>query len=215
MHTPLPQWALWSEVVIRVGWAALAAMIWFVMSRRGHDGGIWALVGLVLGPLAVPAAIVSVRRASRRPLIVVADGAAPSEAGGIGVLAVVDPDDPETWAPEAELVSTLVTPVELAAVVSRDTLDHAAREASLRRARTALAAVAAAMKGPVPRQVILEGRPTHAVVNHSRSLGRPTVVTPPNRFGDQLRRSLTSERLFLQSCGETLPRRALTAPRPR
>ena len=189
VHTPLPQWALWSEVVIRVGWAAVAFGIWFVMSRRGHDGSLWALVGLVLGPIAVPAAILSARRAARRPMIVVADGASEADTNGVDVLAVVDPDDPSTWGVEAELLRT-TSRVELAAVVRRDTMDHAARRASLRRARIALATVAAAIGSALPRQVILEGRPAAAVAQRRRLLGNPPVVAPSNRFGDHLRRSL-------------------------
>lgn len=80
MHMPLPQWLMGSELAIRVGWAVTATVIWAVMSRRGHDGGMWALVGLVLVPFAVPAAILSARRTARRPPIVVADGAS-ADAG--------------------------------------------------------------------------------------------------------------------------------------
>ena len=186
MHTPLPQWVLWSEAIIRFGWAAIAAVIWFIMSRRGHDGAIWALVGVVLGPLAVPAAIISATRAARRPPIVVDEGA----GGDASVLVVVDPEHPESWIPEAELFNALTGDAELVAVVTRETLDHAAREASLRRARTALAAVAAAIPGPAPRQVILEGPPAVAVARHRRSLDTPVLVTPSNRFGDRLRADL-------------------------
>ena len=28
VHMPLPQWAIWSEVAIRVAWAAAAAVLW-------------------------------------------------------------------------------------------------------------------------------------------------------------------------------------------
>ena len=182
MHTPLPQWVLWSEVVIRFGWAAIAAAIWFVMSRRGHDGGLWALVGVVLGPLAVPAAVISARRASRRPPTVVDQG----DGEDVKVLAVIDPDQPATWAAVAQRVTTLSAPSELAVVVSRETLDVAAREATVRRARAALAAVAAAIPGPPPRQVILEGPPATAVAQRRRLLGDPMVVVPTSRLGDRL-----------------------------
>lgn len=188
MHTPLPQWAVWSEVAIRFSWAALAAAIWIVMSRRGHDGAIWALVGVVLGPLAVPAAIVSARRASRRLPIVIDEGT----AGEIGVLAVVDPDRPDTWAAEAEQLNALRGPTELVVVVSRETLDVAARDATVHRARAALAAVASAVAGPAPRQVILEGRPTTAVAHRRDLLGGPIVVTPASRLGDRLRFELAA-----------------------
>lgn len=187
MHTPLPQWVLWSEVVIRFGWAGIAAVIWFVMSRRGHDGGLWALVGLVLGPLAVPAAIISARRASRRAPIVVDQGA----GGDIKILAVIDPDEPATWAAGAERVNTLSAPSELVVVVSRETLDTAAREATVRRASAALAAVASAISGPSPRQVILEGRPAAAVSDRRQLLDDPMVVIPTSRLGESLRAGLT------------------------
>lgn len=200
MHMPLPQWALWSEVIIRFAWAAIAAVMWFVMSRRGHDGAIWALAGVVLGPLAVPVAIISARRAARRPPIVVDEGA----GGVVSVLVVVDPEHPESWIPEGELVNALTCGAELVAVVTRETLDHAAREASLRRARAALAAVAAAIPGPAPRQVILEGRPAAAVAHYRRSLDIPVLVTPSNRFGDRLRADLLDR--------ATQPR--LDAPQP-
>lgn len=137
VHTPLPQWAIWSEVAIRVGWAATAAVIWAAMTRRGHDGGLWALIGLVLGPFAVPAAITSARRAARRPPIVVADGA-PWDAGrGPAVLVVVDPDDPGSGPAQAAAADAAGGPIELVVVVGRDTLDRSAREGTLRRARAA------------------------------------------------------------------------------
>lgn len=189
MHTPLPQWVLWSELAIRLGWAAIAAVVWFVMSRRGHDGTNWVIVGLVLGPFAVPAAVISTRRAARRPAIVVDEGG----SRDAGLLVVVDPDHPESWSPEAELVNELGAVAELVVVVSRDTMDRPAREASLRRARTALAAVAAGISGPAPRQVIIEGRPAAAVVGHSKRLGEPAIVVPKGRLGELLRRSLAVE----------------------
>lgn len=203
MHTPLPEWVLWSEVGIRVGWTTIALAIWFVMSRRGHDGGTWAIVGLVLGPLAIPMAIVSARRASRRPLLVVEDGATVDA----GVLVAVDASQPETWASVAWLVNTLATPAELAAVVDRDTLDIAARNASLQRARRALAAVADAVNGPQPRQVILEGRPVPAVAKRRLALGIATVVAPANRFGDQLRSALGAVCLQPDGVNQVPPRR--------
>lgn len=192
MHTPLPQWALWSELAIRIGWAGAAAVIWAVMSRRGHDGGLWALIGLVLGPLAVPLAVISARRAARRPPIVVENGRGP-ETGRLPLtLVVVDPDDPQMWATQAAAADAVAGLVELAVVVSRDTLDRDAREGTLRRARIALAAVAATMAGPTPRQVILEGRPDAAVARHARQHGITGVIAPSTRSGVRLRSALGS-----------------------
>ena len=214
MHTPLPQWALWSELAIRVGWAAAAAVIWAVMSRRGHDGGLWGLIGLVLGPLAVPLAVISARRATRRPPIVVGGGHGADAARSPSTLVVVDPDDPETWGAQAAAADNVAGPVELAVVVSRDTLDRDAREGTLRRARTALAAVAATMVGPTPRQVILEGRPDAAVARHARQLGITTVIAPSTRPCDRLRSALGSS-VDVRAADATLRPSAPTATQER
>lgn len=39
------------------GWMGLALALSVVMARRGHDSFQWALLGVVLGPLAIPLAI--------------------------------------------------------------------------------------------------------------------------------------------------------------
>ena len=210
MHMPLPQWAIWSEVAIRLGWAAAAAVIWAVMSRRGHDGGLWAVIGLVLGPFAVPAAVISARRAARRPPVVVADVPGGSAGCAPAVLVVVDADDPGSWAAQAAAADAVGGPVELAVVVGRDTLDRSAREGSLRRARCALAAVAAAMARPAPGQVILEGRPAAAVALHSRLRGIATVVVTSNPSGDRLRGAL-GDRLEVRTAAPILERSAPAA----
>lgn len=153
MHMPLPQWALWSEVAIRAGWAAVAAVLWAVMTRRGHDGGLWALIGLVFGPFAVPAALVSARRAARRPPIVVTDGPPRGSATTPAALVLVDPDDAGGWEAQASAAGAAGGRVELAVVVGRDGLDLAAREGALRRARHALTAVAAAILADADRPI--------------------------------------------------------------
>lgn len=189
MHMPLPQWALWSEVAIRAGWAVAAAVLWAVMSRRGHDGGLWAVIGLVLGPFAVPAALISARRAARRPPIVVVGGALLRPAA-VPALVIVDADDPGGWEAQAAAAGAAGDGVELAVVVGPDRIDVAAREGALRRAHLALAAVAAAMPAPPSRQVILEGRPDAAVVRHARLHGTATVLVPPTRWGERVRKAL-------------------------
>ena len=190
VHMPLPEWAIWSEAGIRVAWAFIAAVLWAVMSQRGHDGGLWAVIGLVLGPFAVPAAVISSRRAARRPPIVVTEGPQHGSATAPAALVLVDPDDPGGWEAQAAAAGAVGARVELAVVVGRDTLDLAAREGALRRARRALAAVAAAMPGPTPRQVILEGRPDAAVVRHCNLSRIATAVVPSTRWGDRVRQGL-------------------------
>lgn len=190
MHMSQPQWVIWSEVVIRVGWAATAAVLWAVMTRRGHDGGTWVVIGLVLGPFAVPPAVVVARRAARRPPIVVTEGAPRDSAAVTVALVLVDPEAPCGWEAQAAAVGATGDLVELAVVVDRDTLDVAAREGALRKARHALTAVAKALPGPTPRQVILEGRADAAVIRHCNLSRIATVVVPPSRWGVRVRRAL-------------------------
>jgi hypothetical protein len=185
----LPQWAIWSDVAIRLGWAGAAAALWVVMSRRGHDGVLWGLIGIVLGPIAVPAAFLSARRAARRPPIVVNEGA-PGSSEAVRALVLVDPDDPGSWDALATAAKAVGDRVELAVVVGRDSVDVAAREDALRSARRALTAVAAAMPAPLPRQVIIEGRPDAAVSRHGQCHGTATVIVPPTRWGDHVGRAL-------------------------
>jgi hypothetical protein len=214
VHTQLPQWAIWSEMAARVGWVAVAAVLWAVMSRRGHDGGLWAVIGLVLGPFAVPAAVISVRRAARRPPIIVAEGPPWGAAATRPALVLVDPDDDHVgWAAQAAAADAVGDRVELAVVVGRDRVDLGAREGALRRARRALTAVAAAMPGPPPRQVILEGRPEAAVAHHCQLHGIATVIAPPTPTGDRVRRAL-GDRLAVHTAGPAglVPSDGLRAP---
>ncbi|MFP5318876.1 MAG: hypothetical protein ACLGI2_11375 [Acidimicrobiia bacterium] len=181
---------IWTEIVVRIGWAATAAVTGAIMARRGHDGGMWAVIGLVLGPFAVPAAVVSARRAARRPPVVVAGGTPEGARRPPGALVVVDAEDPQGWAEQAAAASALGSSVELVAVVGRDTLDRAAREGELRRARQALAVVATAVPGPTPRQLILEGRAEAVVSRYRRLEGIGTVITPSTPLGDRVRRAV-------------------------
>lgn len=92
-------------------------------------------------------------------------------------------------------------------VVGRDTLDSSAREGSLRRARCALAAVAAAIASPSPGEVILGGRPAAAVALHSRLCGITTVMVTSTRSGDRLRGAL-GDRLEERTAAPILERSA-------
>lgn len=48
-------------LVIGFTWLTIGAVLWVVMGRRGHFGFGWGILGAMLGPLAVVAALFSVR----------------------------------------------------------------------------------------------------------------------------------------------------------
>lgn len=214
MHmTEFPTWAVWVELGGRVGWTVIAVATAFVMRRHGHDGGVWLVVGFVLGPLVVPAAVLSARRAARRPPIPVADGA--PGRGSRDVLVVVSQQDPAAqvaWLQSSDDVRYVV----LVAIVGRDTLDQAAREGDLRRARRALltAVDGCAARGICPTAMIAEGRPDAAVASVALHRAPDAIVVPADDAGralaDSLRRRNRSARVLL---ADEVPD-GVSAPRP-
>ena len=70
-------------LAIAAGWVATGAVAVALMRRRGHDAFSWALLFLVLGPIAVPLAISSDRH---RP----AEPPRPLPPGGLDVLVFHD-----------------------------------------------------------------------------------------------------------------------------
>lgn len=191
MHeTTYPSWAVWTELGLRALWVLSAVAVALVMGGRGHDRPMWGVIGLVLGPLAAPVAVVATRRASRRPARVLREGR--PGPGTTDVVVVVDPDAPSAaTAPETLSARRVV----LVSVVGRDEMDRAARAAELRRAQEALAAAVPSWKaqGVVPDAVILEGRPARAVLEFARAQGFGRVLLPGTEQGErdanELRRS--------------------------
>lgn len=190
MHTiDVPTWVVWVEVSVRLGWTGLAAATALAMRHRGHDGGLWLVVGLVLGPLVVPAAILSARRAAARPATVLVEGA--PARGTSGFLVVVPDREP------LATVGGLIRGADhghvvLVAIVGRDTLDHAAREAELRRARRSLltAVDACAASGLQVSALIAEGRPDTVVPAIAVERNLDVVVVPADDSGRAVARAV-------------------------
>ena len=166
MVTNVPEWAVWSERILIVVWLASAAVTWVFMHRNGHDGQLWALIGLVGGPFALLAAWECARRAARRPPEIVFLGS-PGH-GSRDVALVVDLADPAT---AGQAIGTVpdVRRAVLVAAIGPDTIDHAAHRGELRNAATALADAArvARRRGVDPAGVILAGHSTRAVISYA------------------------------------------------
>ena len=193
MHmTPAPEWVAWAELGTRLVWVVTAVVVSHVMARRGHDRGWWVIVGLVLGPLAVVAAVVSCRRARRREPIVVAPGTA--GGGDTDVLVVIEAANPAAALAHGNQDGTRFRRVVFATVIGRDAFDVQARQGELRRAGEALATAAkAAAWTEDPRLVIMEGRPDDAVATLARTERLQLVLLPPTVGGRRLASQLGGE----------------------
>ena len=69
-------------------WMSFGVVLAVVMGRRGHAPAAWGLLGMLLGPLAVPVAL-DVARRHRRPTVQTLARGEPSREG-IAVLAGID-----------------------------------------------------------------------------------------------------------------------------
>ena len=194
MHmTPAPEWVAWAELGMKIVWIAIAALLAPLMARRGHDGGLWALAGLVLGPAAIIAAMVARRRARRRePIIVAAGGEA---AAGTAVTVVVDPADDAAHPVVSDAMWAGARRVVFVTVIGCDTFDVGARRAEERHALQALRAAAASVyaRGLDPGLIILEGRPDDAIRSFVRRDRPDLLLVPPTPLGQRLAAKLAGE----------------------
>lgn len=172
----VPSWAVWVDMATSLGWTGIAVAVAFAMRRRGHDWGAWFIAGIVLGPFVIVAAVVSARRAARRPSMLIAVGA--TGPGATDVLVVVDEADPT--AVVGRLAGLDVRRLVLAVVIGRGTFDRDARAGALRRAREALALAAGVAAGAGLRaaQLIVEGRPEVALWVAAHEHDVDLVVVP-------------------------------------
>ena len=188
----VPGWAVWLELALRGVWFVSAAAVAVPMGRLGHDRQLWALIGLFLGPLAVPVSVMAVRRADRRPPRVLAKGR-PGD-GDRDVLVYVDAS--RTTSGASAPVGRNVRRVVLAAIVGRDEIDRSARAAELRRAGEALrGALEDCARGGIEADaVVLEGRPARALLRYARSERLEVVCLPRTPAGDQIAREVATTR---------------------
>ena len=75
-------------IVLACIWVAIGVVIAVMMGRRGFSRWSWLVVGVVLGPLAVPIAVAATR--DRRPPLVRRLSEGTAGTGGIDVLVGID-----------------------------------------------------------------------------------------------------------------------------
>lgn len=159
-----------TAAVVVASWLGVALLLTVVMARRGHDPFQWALLGAVLGPVAVPLAI-----AHRQNPALPQAGAAPSTEPGrvlVGLRPGVAVDE---VAPALAHLRTLAgpVPVTVAAVLDAEACERpSGREAVAVVERFLEAAAAALVRSgvaaePVERRVLF-GDPAAALAAFAR-----------------------------------------------
>lgn len=159
---------------IAIGWVAMGAVAVAVMRHRGHDAFAWALLFLVLGPLALPVAISSDRHRPTEP-------PRPLPPGGLDVLVVHDGSADATAALDSvlSLLNDRMTSLTLAAVVDLEAPTTVRGKETQRQAQERLDGIArgveASIKAPVAT-VILFGDPAHALQHFAVEQGYELIV---------------------------------------
>lgn len=155
---------LWLVITI-VGWFGTGVVLAAVLGRRGFDGASWFVMGIVLGPLAIPIAWNCIRRDEVLSPQVLATPPTAADATGIDVLVGFD-GSPESRGAIREAVALFggrLGRLTLATVVPFDdppTTDRAAR--------TALEAEAAELTELAPTIELVHGHPATALAAAAR-----------------------------------------------
>jgi len=167
-------------------WALGGILVALVMRRHGYGFAGWAGLGLVLGPLLVyPAVDVVHHRGSIRPSVL---RVGRTRSGPIDVLVGID----DTEASELALQSVLETlgpavgRLTLATVIDYDTASNPAEWPGDDVATDRLADVAATVKGPPPRRVLLAGPAARALDQYARDEGYDLLVLGPRTGRSEL-----------------------------
>ncbi len=74
--------------ILLLAWVSFGVLLALVMGRRGHTPAAWGILGMMLGPLAVPIALDVERRHRRSPVTTLTTGEPIRQ--GIAVLAGID-----------------------------------------------------------------------------------------------------------------------------
>jgi nucleotide-binding universal stress UspA family protein len=161
-------------VVFVALWLSIALACAVVMGRRGHAGFTWGVLGLFLGPLVIPLAIVEIRR--ERPTAEVVAAGSPG-TGPIDVLVGVDGslDSAAALDEVVRLFGSRIGRLALAHVEDFDDTDGVATQRGLRDAARAeldrMAAAVAGRPGSPPQTWLLAGRPAEALQQHAAAEG--------------------------------------------
>lgn len=170
-------------LAIAAGWVAIGAVAVLLMRRRGHDAFAWAVLFLVLGPIAVPIAISSDRHRPDEP-------PRPLPPGDLDVLVSHDgsPDAHAALDAALSLLGQQATSITLAAVVDLEAPSTVRGRDAHREAQQRLDAVArdVATRTSAPvATVVLLGEPATTLVNYAID-NNYGIIVAGSRHGEKL-----------------------------
>jgi nucleotide-binding universal stress UspA family protein len=172
-----------------IAWVLVGLVVAFVMRRRGHDLYVWMVIGLILGPLAIPVAIERIRFHGKESA-----GAAriptPKRAG-FDLLAGLDGSEESANALHAAiaLFGWDLSSVTLATVLDYDSELSPGAEEARRDADRILDEAAASLEFSPVKTKLLFGKPDRALAEFARSGGFELIVAGARGHG-------ASKRLF-------------------
>ena len=155
-------------------WLAIGLTASVVMGRRGHGAFGWLLIGSVLGPLAIPIAVRTIRE--ERPARGREIRAGSSGGGSVDLLVGLDGSEVSERAlrRSLELFGDRVGRLTLATVLGHE--GPATSWSDEADAVSAIEAIAATLPGHEPGIVVLRGRAADALAGYADERGIELVV---------------------------------------
>ena len=149
-----------------------ALLVGYVMRRRGFDGYVWTLLGLFLGPIAIPVAIAFALRSPRRAPALVRPGGR-AAAGPMDVLVGYDGSDAaaDAVARVHDVFGDRIGRVAIARVTPLDAPPEEQRTAAHE-----LAQIVDAHPELHAAAVVLAGEPAHALQDYASHGGYGLIV---------------------------------------
>lgn len=149
-----------------LAWVSFGPVLAVLMGRRGHSPWTWGILGIFLGPLAVPVALDAHRR--RRQAILAASAAAsgPERPGPLSVLAGIDGSDEARVAVSraVDLLGGRIGRLTLVTVIDYDTAEGPWRFADAEAAaRRWMAEARTVVPHIEPEEYIVVGEPAQAL----------------------------------------------------
>jgi nucleotide-binding universal stress UspA family protein len=156
-----------------VGWFGIGVVLAAVLGRRGFDGFSWFVIGMVLGPMAVPIAWNCIRRDETLNTQVLAVPARATRTGGVDVLVGFDGSAESTaaLATATHLFGDRLGRLALATVVPFDEARDVETSAT-----AALEAEAAELPELAPTLEIVRGHPATALAAAALEGGYDVLV---------------------------------------
>lgn len=160
-------------VIAVVGWLGIGVVLAAALGRRGFDSVSWLLIGIVLGPMAIPIAWNCIRRDETLSPQVLAAPAAARDATGIDVLVGFDGSPEASGAVNEAIVlfGDRLGRLTLATVVPFDEAPVADDVA-----QTALAAEVAKLTQFAPTLELVHGHPATALAAAALEGGYDVLV---------------------------------------